>query len=89
MQAGERQFHLGLDRDDTRHPATGRLRGQVLKQRRLARARAAAHNQGAALTGANGLEQRAERGALCATTDELRGVPAPGRGGFVHGTDAI
>jgi hypothetical protein len=63
MQPGERQFHLGLDRDDARHPAPGRLRAQVLKQRRLAGARAAPHNQGAALSGANSLEQRVERPA--------------------------
>jgi hypothetical protein len=73
MQPGECQFHLGLNAGDACYLAPGRVLGQVLKERCLARARVAVQDQGPALAGAKVIEERVQRGALYPAVDQLHG----------------
>ena len=63
----EGELHLGLDTGRPHHPASQRVSGQVIQQRRLARPRLTAQHQRPALTHANRLDQPVEHAALTAS----------------------
>jgi hypothetical protein len=66
MHGREREFHLRLDTRGAYHPASRRVPGQVVQQRRLAHPRLATHHQRPAFAGAHGLDQPVEHGAFAA-----------------------
>jgi hypothetical protein len=63
----EGEFHLGLDTRRPHHPASRRVPGQVIQQRRLARSRLTGQHQRPALTRANRLDQPVEHGTFTAS----------------------
>src|SRR5262245_23024933 len=75
MQTGERQLHLRLNACRVGNPATRRLSGEVLQERRLANPWLAMHHQRAALAYAYGFEQPVKYFALGAAVRQLRRLP--------------
>jgi hypothetical protein len=66
MHRCEGELHFGLDTGRPRHPASGRVAGQVIQQRRLARPFLTAQHQRPALARTDSLDQPVEHGALTA-----------------------
>ena len=74
MHRREGELHLGLDSGCPRHPASRRVPGQVIQQRRLARTFLAAQHQHPALTRADRLDQPVENGAFATPPVQLCGA---------------
>ncbi len=78
VQHRERQLHLRLDTHRARHPAAGRLPGQVLQERGLAHPGLAPHHETTAFTRTHRRQQPVEHVAFGVAVGQLRHCPRPG-----------
>jgi hypothetical protein len=74
VQPGVDQLHLRLDTGGMRHPAAGRLLGQVVQQRRPAHPGLPTHHQDPALTGVDRVEELVQQVTFAPPTPQLPGA---------------